>query len=607
MPGTTTGAVPGEGAAPGTRATPSAGPWWHNAVVYQVYPRSFADGDGDGIGDLPGLLARLDHIAGLGAGAVWLCPVYPSPGHDNGYDVADYRGVDPVFGTLDDLAAVVDAAHARGLRVILDVVVNHTSDEHPWFHASRDPAAPEREWYVWRPPRPGFRGGEPGAEPTNWGAAFGGSAWTWDGESGEYYLSLFSRWQPDLNWENPALRDRIHAMMRWWLDRGIDGFRMDVINLIDKPPVLVDGPVPDGALHADAASLCVNGPRLRGYLAELREEVVGERRDVLLLGETPGITPEGAAELADPERGPLDMVLQFEHSELDREPPRWRSKPLDLREFKAWATRWQTGVGARTWSALFLSNHDQARLVSRYGDPETWWARSATLWATLLHLHRGTPFVHQGDEIGMTNHPFASLEDFVDIEAHGVHRQAVEAGADPDEVLAGLQALGRDNARTPMQWDASPQAGFTTGTPWLAVNPNHTWLNVAAQDGDSGSVLEYYRALLRLRREEPVVARGSVRVLLPQDPTVYALERADDRTRVLLIANVSGDPVPWPVELREWCGAEQILTNGDVGTDRTNRTDSHRIDTHRTDGLGPWEARVLRRTGAGTDQKVREA
>jgi oligo-1,6-glucosidase len=391
-------------------------------------------------------------------------------------------------------------------------------------------------------------------------------------------------------------------MLRWWAARGVDGFRLDVINLIDKPS-FVDGgsgiPSGDRPAYVDAVGLSVNGPRLAEYLRELRREVLGERRDILLLGETPGVSVEQAAALTDPQTGPLDLVFAFEHSELDREPPRWRSRPFDLRELKRWAVRWQSGAGASAWNALFLSSHDQPRIVSRYGDDGKWWARSATAWAAVLHAHRGTPFVFQGDEIGMTNFPFGAITDFVDIEAQGVYRNAVAAGAEPHDVLAGLQLLSRDNARTPMQWDATPGAGFTSGTPWLAINPNHTWLNVAAQSGDRGPAaypstpLAFTRALIALRHSDAALAAGYVSVLLVDDPSVYAIERTAAGRRLLIVANLTGEARLWPDGLEsDWTTAELVLSNLGVGarSDATAPT-----ATFEPGVLQPWEARCLRR------------
>ncbi|GEL45155.1 glucohydrolase [Cellulomonas hominis] len=554
--------------------------WWHEAVVYEVYPRSFQDSDGDGVGDLRGLTQRLDHLAWLGVGGLWLCPVYPSPQRDNGYDVSDLCGVDPLFGTLDDLDALVAAAHERGIRVVLDLVLNHTSDAHPWLRQH-----PER--YVWRPPRPGCAGGAPGSEPTNWGAAFGGSAWTWDAGRGAYRLGIFSPWQPDLDWSRPETRAALADVLRFWRAREIDGFRLDVITLVDKPDVLRDGPVGPGSGYADAVAACAGGPRLAGYLRELRAAA----GDALLIGEAPGTTPEGARVLTTD--GGLDLVLQFEHAELDREPARWRRRPLDLRDLKAWAARWQRPDAG--WPALFLGNHDQARIASRYGAPDPWTSRSAAMWAVLLHAHRGTPFLYQGDEIGMTNRPVAGPEDLVDVEARTVLAAAVAGGADPAAVLDGLRALGRDHARVPVSWDDGLHGGFTAGTPWLAAHPEARHRNVAAQRDDPCSVLRVHRDLVALRRTEPALAHGDTTVLLPDDPVRYALLRRRGEVELLLVANVSSTEAPWPTggATEGWADAAVLLSTRRVPPDGPRPAAAD--DPGPAAPLAPWEARLLRR------------
>ena len=462
--------------------TPASPPWWQSAVVYQIYPRSFADGDGDGIGDLAGIRARLDYLAALGVDVIWLSPVYPSPQDDAGYDISDYQDIDPVFGTLADFDALLADVHARGMKLVMDLVVNHTSDEHPWFTASRSgPDSPRRDWYWWRPPRPGTVGGEPGAEPNNWPSAFSGSAWQYDEASGEYYLHLFSRKQPDLNWENPAVRDAVHAMMRWWLDRGVDGFRMDVINMISKDPRLPDGQPVDGGPWGDGTPFFVCGPRIHEFLHEMHERVFAGRDAALLtVGEMPMVTVDDARLFTDPARAEVDMVFQFEHVDLDHDGSKWRPKPLSLLDLKASFGRWQAGLAETGWNSLYWNNHDQPRAVSRFGhDAAAVRVRSATMLGTVLHLHRGTPYVYQGEELGMTNGAFAGIDDFRDIESLNHYAAAVAGGAAPDDVVALLRRVSRDNARTPMQWDAGPQAGFTTGTPWLGVNPNHVEINAA--------------------------------------------------------------------------------------------------------------------------------
>ena len=566
-------------------------PWWRDAVVYQVYPRSFADADGDGIGDLRGVIDRLPHLADLGVDVLWLSPVYRSPQDDNGYDISDYQDIDPTFGTLADLDELVDRLHARGLRLLMDLVVNHTSDEHPWFEESRrDRTNPKADWYIWRDARPGTVPGRNGAEPNNWGSFFSGSSWQWCPDREQYYLHLFSRKQPDLNWENPEVRAAVHDMMGWWLDRGVDGFRMDVINLISKDPGLPDGePLANG--YGDGMPHYSYGPRVHEYLAEVKQEVFDPRPGRhLRVGEMPGVTPDQALRFTDRETGQLDMVFQFEHVALDQDGSKWNHQPLALVDLKASLGRWQAALGDRGWNSLYWNNHDQPRAVSRFGDDAAHWKESAKALGTVLHLHRGTPYVYQGEELGMTNVPFASIEDFQDIESVNHFHEAVTLGADPGEVLASLRRTSRDNARTPMQWDATSGAGFTTGTPWLKVNPNHTWLNVDAQREDPTSVLAHYRALIALRHREPVVVDGDFAMLLPEHPSVYAFERSLGEECLRVYANLSNDSVAGvlPDGWDEW----ELLLGDLAGPVRPTSAPTWSP----TPGpvLAPWEARVYR-------------
>ncbi|POX57328.1 glucohydrolase [Streptomyces sp. Ru71] len=561
-------------------------PWWTTAVVYQIYPRSFADSNGDGIGDLPGITGRLDHLAGLGVDVLWLSPVYPSPQHDNGYDISDYQDIDPVFGTLDDFDELLAAVHDRGMKLVMDLVVNHTSDEHPWFVESRSgPDSPKRDWYWWRPARPGMQPGAPGAEPNNWGSFFSGPAWEYDAHSGEYYLHLFSRKQPDLNWENPEVRQAVYAMMRWWLDRGVDGFRMDVINLVSKDPALPDGHMPEGSRYGDGSPFYVCGPRIHEYLQEMHREVFAGRGDRLLtVGEMPGVTVEEAKLFTDPARAEVDMVFQFEHVGLDHGNGKFDVRPLRLRDLKASLGRWQAGLNDTGWNSLYWNNHDQPRIVSRFGDDSPRHrVRSATMLATVLHLHRGTPYIYQGEELGMTNAAFTSIDDFRDIESLNHYAHAVAAGEDPEHVLAGLRAMSRDNARTPMQWDDSPHAGFTTGEPWIPVQPNHQEINAATAIADSGSVYHYYRRLIALRHTEPAVAHGDFTPLLQDDERVYAFTRRHGDTELLVLGNFTGDPAHILLP-GGWEDAELLLGNVEH---------AEPLKTSLT--LAPWEARVHRR------------
>ncbi|GEL98648.1 glycoside hydrolase family 13 protein [Cellulomonas terrae] len=553
-------------------------PWWTRAVVYQVYPRSFADSDGDGVGDLRGILGRLDHLAELGVDVVWLSPIYASPQDDNGYDISDYQVVDPVFGTLEDLDDLIAALHARGMKLVMDLVVNHTSDEHPWFLESRDPASPRRDWYWWRPARDGMAAGAPGAEPTNWGSFFGGSVWELDERSGEYFLHLFSRKQPDLNWENPQVRNAVYDMMRWWLDRGVDGFRMDVINLISKDTTLPDGVV-TGGLLADGSASYVCGPRIHEFLAEMHQEVFAGRPERLLtVGEMPGVTVEQARDFTDPARAEVDMVFQFEHVGLDHGPGgKFDVRPLRLLDLKASFGRWQAGLADVGWNSLYWDNHDQPRIVSRFGDDGRYRRESATMLATVLHLHRGTPYVYQGEELGMTNAHFTRFDQYRDIETlnHVAVARSVGTGSDED-LLAGIAAMGRDNARTPMQWDDSPHAGFTTGTPWLEVNANYPSVNAAAERADPGSVFHHYRALIALRHEDPVVALGDFTMLLPDHEHVYAFTRRLGDETLTVLGNFSGE-------------VQDAALDGDLG-DLVLGNYAGPV----APALRPWEARVYR-------------
>jgi oligo-1,6-glucosidase len=564
-----------------------AGPWWKRAVVYQVYPRSFADADGDGMGDLRGVIDHLDHLAGLGVDVLWLSPVYPSPQDDNGYDISDYQGIDPLFGTLDDFDELLAAVHARGMRLVMDLVVNHSSDEHPWFADSRSSKdSAKRDWYWWRPAREGMEPGAPGAEPTNWGSAFGGSAWQYDEATGEYYLHLFSRKQPDLNWENPQVRQAIYAMMRWWLDRGVDGFRMDVINYISKDAALPDGRQSAGAAYADGSASYICGPRIHEFLHEMHRAVFAGRDELLTVAEMPGVTVDEARLFTDPARGEVDMVFQFEHMTVDRGADPWLLQPLKLTDLKATLGRWQAGLADVGWNSLYWNNHDQPRVVSRFGDDGAYRVESAKMLGTILHLHRGTPYVYQGEELAMTNAPFASIADFRDIEALGHYAQAVGAeGRSAADVLSVLRARGRDNARTPMQWDASEHAGFTTGTPWLAVNPNRSEVNAAAAVADPDSVYHHYRRLIALRHEEPAIVDGDFTMLLPHDERLYAFTRRLGDTELLVIGNFTGAEVTAEIDdAAVWASAELLLTN----------TAAPAGDLR----LRPWQAVVYRRSRA---------
>ncbi len=553
--------------------------WWKEGVVYQIYPRSFYDSNGDGIGDLRGIIEKLDYLRTLGVDIVWLSPVYKSPNDDNGYDVSDYRDIMDEFGTMADMDELISRAHALGIRLVMDLVVNHTSDEHPWFVESRSSRDSRyRDYYIWRP---GRRGGP----PNNWGSHFGGSAWKYDAATGEYYLHLFSEKQPDLNWENPRVREEVYDMMRWWLDRGIDGFRMDCINMLSKVPGLPDGTVRRGREYANGRIFYQNGPRIHEYLREMNERVLS-RYDVMTVGETPGVTPEIAAEYVAEDRRELNMVFHFELMEMDHEPDdKWRPRRWRLTELKSIFGKWYEGLKDKGWNSLFMSNHDQPRQVSRFGDDGRYRVESAKMLATLLHTLPGTPFVYQGEEIGMTNVPFTSIADFRDIETLNVFREKRREGVPEDEIMAAIRRMSRDNARTPMQWDARVNAGFSTGTPWIRVNPNYERINVARDLNDPGSILHYYRKLIRLRKENPAIVHGDYRPLLEDDERIFAYLRTLGGDRFLVILNFFRDPAMFALPDEIACGSKEVLI---ANYEPRSQDDLARLE------LRPYEARVYR-------------
>jgi oligo-1,6-glucosidase len=564
---------------------------WRQWVVYQVYPRSFADSDGDGVGDLRGVLSHLDHLQRLGVDVLWLSPVYRSPMNDNGYDISDYQDIDPLFGTLADLDELITDLHARGMRLVMDLVVNHTSDEHPWFVESRSSRDnPKRDWYWWRDPRPGTTPGTPDAEPTNWESLFSGPAWTWDEHTGQYYLHIFSPKQPDLNWENPEVRQAIYAMMRWWLDRGVDGFRMDVINMISKDTSLPDAVPRPGSPYGRGDQFFTSGPRNHEFLQEMYREVfAGRETHVLTVGEMPGVTIPQAILFTAPERRELDMVFQFEHVQLDYDPDKFHPRPLRLPDLKASLAAWQAGLDGRGWNSLYWGNHDQPRAVSRFGDDGAYRVASAKTLATVLHLHQGTPYVYQGEELGMANAPFAALSDFRDIETLNYYAQAAARGdVDLASLLAAMRKMSRDQGRTPMQWDATPNAGFTRRTPWIAVNPDYLEVNAAAEVGHPGSVFEHYRKLIELRHTDPVLTDGDFELLLRDHPAIWAFRRRSPDAELLVAANFSADVVAAALPLDpEWADATVVLTN---------LTDQDPLQAPPDLKLRPWESVIWRRT-----------
>ena len=506
--------------------------WWKEAIVYQIYPRSFCDSNGDGIGDLNGITSKLDYLKELGIDVIWLSPVYKSPNDDNGYDISDYEAIMTEFGTMDDFDKMLAAAHERGIKIVMDLVVNHTSDEHPWFVESRSSKDnPKRDYYIWKE-------GKNGKEPNNWGSAFSGPAWKYDEKTDMYYLHLFSVKQPDLNWENPKVRKEVFDMMTRWCEKGIDGFRMDVISLISKPEGYPDAKVV--GLYGDMG-ICANGPKVHDYLKEMNEKVLS-KFDIMTVGETAGVTLEEAKKYANTDGSELNMVFQFEHMDLDGgEKFKWSTQPMPLVPLKENLSKWQKGLDGVAWNSLYFCNHDQPRIVSRLGDEsDAYRELSAKCIATCLHMMQGTPYVYQGEELGMTNTVFNSVDDFRDLESINAYRELVESGLYTDEdMFPKIAHKSRDNARTPMQWDASKNAGFTTGTPWIAVNPNYKKINVADQLKREDSVFHYYQKLIRLRKENEIIVYGNYELLLPEDENIFAYTRTLDNQKLLVVCNFS--------------------------------------------------------------------
>ena len=517
--------------------------WWQQAVIYQIYPRSFCDSNGDGIGDIPGIISKLDYVKSLGVDAIWLSPVFKSPQDDNGYDISDYQDIDPMFGTMADMRRLLEEANRRGIRIIMDMVLNHTSDEHPWFlEARKSRDNPKHDWYVWRD-------GEPGTPPNGLRSCFGGSAWEWCGECSQYYLHQYSVKQPDLNWDNPDVRHALYDMMNWWAAQGAGGFRLDVIDSIAKEP--------DKMITAE-------GTNLHKYIREMSEAVL-RGTDLVAVGEAWSANVERARLWSDPDGSELSMVFQFEHIGLDQQEgkDKWDLAPLKLRRLKEVFGRWQRELNGKGWNSLFWNNHDLPRIVSRWGNDGAYRETSAKMLATILYGLQGTPFLYQGEELGMTNAPYA-LEEYRDIEIVNMVAERRAAGYSEEEILASVHAKGRDNARTPMQWDDTANAGFTTGTPWLKVNPNYVTINAGEQAAREDSVLAYYRRLIALRKRELVICDGDYQELLPQRDDLFAYTRDNGDTRLTVVANFTGDTVPFPAELLSRAGEPELCNYADT-------------------------------------------
>jgi len=513
----------------------SISPWWKNAVVYQIYPRSFQDTNKDGIGDLQGIIMRLDYLEELGIDAIWLSPVCKSPQDDNGYDISDYQDIDPLFGSIEDMEQLITEARKHHIKIILDLVLNHSSDEHPWFmEAKKSKDNPFHDYYVWRD-------GQKETKPNDMRATFGGSAWEWVPELNQYYFHQFSVKQPDLNWENPKLRQEIHNMINWWIDKGVGGFRLDVIDQIAKEPDL---------------KITNNGPRLHEYIRELSENTF-QRADLITVGEAWGATPELSKLYSNPNGSEFSMVFQFEHINLDQQTgkEKWDLAPLNFIQLKEILAKWQNELYQTGWNSLFWNNHDLPRIVSRWGNDGEHRVESAKLLAAILHGMQGTPYIYQGEELGMTNVRF-DIEDYKDIETLNMYKERLKNGYPVQEIMESIYAKGRDNARTPMQWDNSKHSGFTGGTPWIKVNPNYTDINAKAEMEDENSVFHYYKRLIRLRKANSVFVDGKFTLLLEKDERIFAYSRKNDKEEILVIGNFYETPVRCRL-LKEWNNKEE--------------------------------------------------
>jgi len=529
--------------------------WWKKSVVYQIYPRSFCDSNGDGIGDINGITSKLVYLKELGVDVIWISPIYQSPMYDNGYDISDYRAINPEFGTMADFDRLLEQAHGLGLKVIMDLVVNHSSNEHPWFKESRASLdSPKRDYYIWR-------NGKNGGPPNDWKAWFGGSAWSLDETTGQYFLHIFSPWQPDLNWENPALRAEVYDMMRWWLDKGIDGFRMDAISFISKRQDFPDG---------DAKRIIPNGPRIHEFLQEMRREVLS-KYDIMTVGETGGVTVDEAIQYANAEGSELNMVFQFEQQELDGgESFKWNDRKIILTELKEVFSRWQNKLSGRAWNSLYWCNHDQPRIVSRLGDDGVLREKSAKMLATCLHFLQGTPYVYQGEELGMTNVPFADIGDYRDLESLNAYNALVleEKRFTKEEMLTFLRLKSRDNSRTPMHWNSEPNAGFSSGKlpankPWIMLNPNYREINAEEQTQHADSCFKFYQKLIQLRKTMDIITHGNFELLMPDDPDLFVYTRSYNGEELLVVCNFAREKRSFTLPQR-FNGADILIANEDI-------------------------------------------
>ncbi len=546
--------------------------WWKEAVAYQIYPRSFMDSNGDGIGDLNGIISKLDYLKDLGIDVIWVSPFYKSPNDDCGYDISDYCDIMDEFGTMDDFNRLLDEVHKRGMKLIADLVINHTSDEHPWFIESRSSLDnPKRDWYIWRD-------GVNGAEPNNWESIFSGSAWEFDPETNQYYMHIFSRKQPDLNWENEEVRQALYDMVNWWLDKGIDGFRVDAISHIKKEDGLKDMPNPEGLKYVSSFDKHMNVEGIQPLLADLKKNTF-DKYDIMTVGEANGVKIEDADLWVGEEQGKFNMVFQFEHLGL------WKDNGdggKDIVGLKKILTKWQKGLANVGWNALYIENHDLARIVSTLGDDQSYWKESATSLAVMYFMMQGTPFIYQGQEIGMTNVKFDRVEDYQDVQSTGLYYSKLEQGMAHEDIMEIIWATARGNSRTPMQWSNELNAGFSTGTPWLAVNPNYPTINVEQQLNDPTSILNFYKAMIRLKKANPIFTYGEYDLILENHPSIYAYTRTLGEEKVVIICNLTDQEVEMTFDQLTLESENILLANQKVET--------HSAQQELT--LKPYEARI---------------
>lgn len=545
--------------------------WWKEAVAYQIYPRSFMDFNNDGIGDLRGIISKLDYLKDLGIDVIWICPMYKSPNDDNGYDISDYQNIMNDFGTMDDFDELLREVHKRNMKIIIDLVINHTSDEHPWFIESRSSKEnPKRDWYIWRE-------GKDNKEPNNWESIFKGSAWEYDENTKEYYLHLFSKKQPDLNWKNKDMRNEIYKMVNWWLDKGIDGFRIDAISHINKEEGLMDMENPDNLKYVPSFDKHMNVDGIHEYLKELKENTFS-KYDIMTVGEANGVKAEEATDWVGENNGKFNMLFQFEHIDL------WNSSKFNLPNLKKVWNKWQVNLEHDGWNALFIENHDVTRVVSTWGNDTRFLKESAKALGLLYFMHKGTPFIYQGQEIGMTNVKFNDISEYDDIRSINEYNQLINQGMSQKDALEHIWNTSRDNTRTPMQWDDSLNAGFSKSNPWICVNPNYKFINVKKQLEDSDSILNFYKKMIQLKKSSECLIYGKYNLILEEDPNIFAYERILNDEKFLVICNLKNECANYNYELLTLKYKNLILSNYNVD----NHKDLNSLE------LKPWEARLYK-------------